>query len=227
MMSAPLLQAHEVKRTYRTAHAKIDLFAGLSFEIQTGEKVAVMGASGSGKSTLLHMLGGLDTPDSGSVFFKGTSLYDSSHRWRCRYRHQQIGFVFQGYHLLSELTILENVALPAQVTEGSSRSLKQAKELLAAVGLEDRLQHRPQELSGGEQQRAAVARALINHPAIILADEPTGNLDQDTGDKVLHYLFQLIEGRGHSLVMVTHSPSVADRCDKQWMLDQRVLKEVS
>ncbi|OUX36720.1 MAG: hypothetical protein CBE26_04860 [Kiritimatiellaceae bacterium TMED266] len=226
MISVPLLQASEVKRTYCTAHANIDLFNGLSFAIQAGEKVAVMGASGSGKSTLLHMLGGLDTPDSGSIFFKGTSLYESSHRWRCRYRHQQIGFIFQGYHLLSELTILENVALPAQASGGSSHSVKQAKELLAAVGLEDRLQHRPQELSGGEQQRAAVARALINHPAIILADEPTGNLDRDTGDKVLHYLFQLIEGRGHSLVMVTHSPSVAGRCDKKWMLEQRVLKEV-
>ncbi len=226
-MAAPLLCVHNVKRTYRTVHSEIDLFDGLSFEIEAGDKVAVMGASGSGKSTLLHMLGGLDAPDSGDIVFKGTSIVEASHRWRCQYRHQQIGFIFQGYHLLSELTVVENVALPAQIMEGHGRSLRMAKELLEAVGLEDRLQHRPQELSGGEQQRAAVARALINHPAIILADEPTGNLDEETGDKVLHYLFQLIELRGHSLVMVTHSPSVADRCDKQWRLEKRVLKEVS
>jgi lipoprotein-releasing system ATP-binding protein len=118
-MAAPLLCVHDVKRTYRTAHSEIDLFDGLSFEIEAGDKVAVMGASGSGKSTLLHMLGGLDAPDSGDIVFKGTSIVEASHRWRCQYRHQQIGFIFQGYHLLSELTVVENVALPAQIMEGA------------------------------------------------------------------------------------------------------------
>ena len=148
-----------------------------------------------------------------------------SHPLRCEYRHQHIGFIFQSYHLLSELTIQENVALPAQICKGR-RSAMQLAEELEAIGLSDRLTHRPQELSGGEQQRAAIARALINDPSLILADEPTGNLDAATSEKVLHYLFQLIKSRGHSLVVVTHTQRVAELCAKNYILEAGILKEV-
>ena len=225
-MNAPLLRASLLERRYKTVHTQIDLFKQLCFEMWDKDTVSIMGSSGSGKSTLLHTLGGLESPDEGEVFFRGHSIYKMGHRLRCEYRHQHVGFIFQSYHLLSELTIQENVALPAQIRTGRRSAMQLAEELLEAIGLSDRLTHRPQELSGGEQQRAAIARALINKPSLILADEPTGNLDEETGEKVLHYLFQLMKSRGHSLVIVTHTQRVAELCAKNYILEAGILKEV-
>mgnify|MGYP001266759139 CR=1 FL=1 len=225
-MNIPLLRTSLLERRYKTAHTQIDLFKQLCFEMSEKDTVSIMGASGSGKSTLLHAMGGLDCPDAGEVFFRGDSIYKMGHRWRGTYRNQHVGFIFQSYHLLSELTIQENVALPAQIHKGRKNAMHMAEELLDAIGLSDRLTHRPQELSGGEQQRVAIARALVNNPSLILADEPTGNLDAATGEKVLHYLFQLIESRGHSLVLVTHTQQVAELCAKNYMLKAGILKEV-
>ena len=225
-MKAPILRASLLERRYKTAHTQIDLFKQLCFEMWDGDTISIMGASGSGKSTLLHTLGGLEAPDKGEVFFREDAIYKMGNRWRCEYRHQYVGFIFQSYHLLNELTIQENVALPAQIRKGRRIAMQMAEELLEAIGLSDRLLHRPQELSGGEQQRAAIARALINNPSLILADEPTGNLDTTTGEKVLHYLFQLIKSRGHSLVIVTHTQFVAELCAKNYILEAGILKEV-
>lgn len=225
-MNTPLLRTSLLERRYKTAHTQIDLFNQLCFEMWDKDTVSIMGASGSGKSTLLHTMGGLESPDAGEVFFRGNSIYKMGHRWRGDYRHQHVGFIFQSYHLLGELTIQENVALPVQIRKGRKRAMHMAEELLDAIGLSDRLTHRPQELSGGEQQRAAIARALINNPSLILADEPTGNLDAATGEKVLHYLFQLIKSRGHSLVLVTHTQHVAELCAKNYILEAGILKEV-
>ena len=218
-----ILQAENIKRSYTIGQTTLDVLKGVSLEVKTGETVAIMGESGSGKSTLLHVMGGLDNPKGGKVDFKGQSVYGMSSARRSRFRAENVGFVFQSFHLLPELDILENVALPAMALR-SARDLKErAAELLTEVGLGNRIGHRPQELSGGEQQRVALARALMNEPDLIFADEPTGNLDSKTGDKVLHYLFQLVSGRGHTLVLVTHSKDVAARCSRQLVLKDGLL----
>lgn len=218
-----ILKADDLHRRYTIGRTTLDVLNGVSLEIHEGESVSIMGESGSGKSTLLHVLGGLDTPKTGSVYFKEKSVYRMSSARRARFRAENVGFVFQAFHLLPELDILENVALPSMALSGRSVATERAKDLLAEVGLGDRIAHRPQELSGGEQQRVALARALMNNPDLILADEPTGNLDSSTGDKVLHYLFQLAESRGHTLVLVTHSPAVAERCERQLYLKDGLL----
>jgi putative ABC transport system ATP-binding protein len=218
-----ILQAEKFKRTYSIGKTILDVLKGVSLEVKTGETVSIMGESGSGKSTLLHVLGGLDTPKVGQVHFKGQSVYGMSNARRSRFRAENVGFVFQSFHLLPELDILENVALPSMALRSGGAAKERATELLQEVGLGDRIGHRPQELSGGEQQRAALARALMNKPDIIFADEPTGNLDSRTGDKVLHYLFQLAERGGHTLVLVTHSRDVAARCSRQLVLKDGLL----
>lgn len=213
-----ILQAENIARSYTIGKTTLEVLKGVSLEVKAGESVAIMGESGSGKSTLLHVMGGLDTPKTGTVHFQGQSVYGMSGARRSRFRAQNVGFVFQSFHLLPELDILENVALPAMAIRSTSDAKARATELLKQVGLGERIGHRPQELSGGEQQRAALARALMNEPDLVFADEPTGNLDSKTGDKVLHYLFQLAEGRGHTLVLVTHSKDVAARCSRQLLL---------
>lgn len=218
-----ILQAETIRRTYSLGKTTLDVLKGVSLEVKTGETVSIMGESGSGKSTLLHVLGGLDTPKAGSVHFKGQSVYGMSSGRRARFRAENVGFVFQSFHLLPELDILENVALPAMAMRSAGDAKKRAKDLLEEVGLGARMGHRPQELSGGEQQRAALARALMNEPDLIFCDEPTGNLDSKTGDKVLHYLFQLVAGRRHTLVLVTHSKDVAERCSRRLFLKDGVL----
>ncbi len=220
MIMESLLKSENIERSYTIGKTTMDVLKGVSLDVKAGETVSIMGESGSGKSTLLHVLGGLDTPKGGSVHFKGESVYEMSGVRRARFRAQNVGFVFQSFHLLPELDILENVALPAMAVRAGGKSKERAAELLTEVGLGERIGHRPQELSGGEQQRAALARALMNEPDIIFCDEPTGNLDSKTGDKVLHYLFQLVASRGHTLVLVTHSKDVASRCSRQ-----RVLKD--
>lgn len=221
-----ILSAEGLERSYTIGRTTLDVLKGVSLEIQAGETVSIMGQSGSGKSTLLHVLGGLDNPRVGKVHFKGQSVYGMSGPRRARFRAENVGFVFQAFHLLPELDIVENVALPAMAQRANGRAARQrAKELLEEVGLGERIGHRPQELSGGEQQRVAIARSLMNDPDIIFADEPTGNLDSKTGAKVLHYLFQLVETRRHTLVLVTHSQEVASNCSRELFLKDGALSQ--
>jgi predicted ABC-type transport system involved in lysophospholipase L1 biosynthesis ATPase subunit len=216
----PILSANNIGRAYTIGKTTLNVLNDVSMDIYEGQTVSIMGQSGSGKSTLLHVLGGLDTPKTGEVHFKGQNVYRMSSVRRARFRAENVGFVFQSFHLLPELDIVENVALPAMAKRtGKESSMARAKALLEEVGLGERIGHRPQELSGGEQQRVAIARALINDPDIIFADEPTGNLDSKTGDKVLHYLFQLVSARRHTLVLVTHSREVASRCARELHLE--------
>lgn len=215
---ALIVEARDVHRDFTIDSTSIHVLKGVSLQVKAGEALSIMGASGAGKSTLLHILGGLDRPTRGSVAFNGESLYDLPNRSRTEIRATKIGFVFQAYHLLPELDLLENVMLPALSRFGASRreagNRRRALDLLERVGLRERASHRPMELSGGEQQRAALARALMNEPEIVFADEPTGNLDSKTGDLVLHYLFELTREKGHTLVVVTHNDEVAKRCDR-------------
>ena len=216
------LFADNITKTYVLPHKKVDVLKGASFSVEKGEKVAIVGKSGSGKSTLLHLLGGLDSPDAGTVFHGDVDLYKLSPRLRSEHRAKNLGFVFQAYHLLPEMDIVENVMLPAMALGTVKHPRKRAEELLDAVGLKDRLTHTPMELSGGEQQRVALARAMMNNPKLLLADEPTGNLDSATGATVLDLLFQMSEG--HALIMVTHSKDIAARCDRVVVLENGQLK---
>lgn len=212
-----MLEATDLHKTYTLPHKRVEVLKGASIHVAKGERVAIVGRSGSGKSTLLHVLGGLDRPESGRVCVAGQSLYDVSQRVRTAVRAAKIGFVFQSYHLLPEMDVTENVMLPAMtgVLKITRLQMRQrALTLLEQVGLADRATHMPLELSGGEQQRVALARALINEPALILADEPTGNLDRSTGSQIMELLFGLSRTRELALVMVTHSPETAALCDR-------------
>ncbi|MDD2461199.1 MAG: ABC transporter ATP-binding protein [Kiritimatiellia bacterium] len=212
-----MLDATDLHKTYVLPHKRVEVLKGAALRVAQGERVAIVGRSGAGKSTLLHVLGGLDRPDAGEVSIDGQPLYALSQRRRTALRAAKIGFVFQSYHLLSEMDVTENVMLPAMtgVLRLSRRQVRQrALTLLEQVGLADRATHMPLELSGGEQQRVALARALITDPALILADEPTGNLDRLTGAQIMELLFGLSCSRALSLVMVTHSPETAALCDR-------------
>jgi len=221
-----LIDAENLHKRYLLKKHEISVLSGADLKVDRGETVAVVGRSGSGKSTLLHILGGFDRPDkeSGSVAIDGVDIYGVSAARRTRVRATKIGFVFQSYHLLNEMDVLENVVLPAMAI-GNNNAASRAIELLDAVGVADRLHHTPMELSGGEQQRVAIARALINNPAVILADEPTGNLDSETGSTVLELLFKLTKDRDHALVMVTHNRQVAETCDRTLFLENGKLEE--
>lgn len=222
-----LLCGRELRKTYVVGACRIEVLRGVSLEVRTGERVAITGPSGAGKSTLLHALGGLDRPTSGSVEFRGQEVYAMSSRARSAFRARQVGFVFQSYHLLPELDVLENVLLPTMTAWSPHRSLasrrERARGLLTAVGLGERLHHTPMELSGGEQQRVAIVRALINAPELVLADEPTGNLDSVTGEQVLQCLFALTTAQQHTLVLVTHNTDLAARCDRVLRLKDGLL----
>ena len=213
------IEAWNLHRIYTIGKASLHVLKDVSLQVRRGETLSIMGASGAGKSTLLHILGGLDQPTGGQVLFNGQAIYHLPNRTRNEIRAKKIGFVFQAYHLLPELDVLENVMLPAMSRFGAvrmtGRNGQRAMDLLEKVGLGERAVHRPMELSGGEQQRVALARALMNDPEIVLADEPTGNLDSKTGDLVLRYLFDLTKERGHTLLVVTHNEAVAQRCDRQ------------
>ncbi|OGV85037.1 MAG: hypothetical protein A2340_10050 [Lentisphaerae bacterium RIFOXYB12_FULL_60_10] len=222
-----VIRAEGLQKSYRLRGVTLDVLRDVNLNVRPGETVAIVGISGAGKSTLLHVLGGLDHPAAGRVWIEGRDVYQLSESRRTALRAAVIGFVFQSYQLLPEMTVLENVLLPAMAL-GRVRSIGgdarvRACDLLAAVGLSDRLAHRPMELSGGEQQRVALARALMNDPQVILADEPTGNLDRGTGGEVLEYLFTLTRQRGHALVLVTHNETVARTCDRVWRLQAGVL----
>ena len=207
------LEASDLRRSFRIGQNRIDVLRGVSLSVHRGECVFLCGASGAGKTTLLYTLAGMEPPESGSVRFEGRSLYGVGEGERTRLRGLRMGFVFQGYFLLPELTALENVALPLMIGRRPSREA--ATGLLERVGLGERLHHLPAELSGGEQQRVAVARALVNDPTILFADEPTGNLDSKTGESIVGLLLDLVRERGKTLVVVTHDAQLATRGDRR------------
>lgn len=218
MSEEPLVAAEDVHKAYPLGPRTLEILRGVTLAVARGEKLALVGASGAGKSTLLNVLGGLDRPTAGRVRFEGRSLYEIAGPVRTALRARRIGFVFQAFHLLPELTLLENVALPTLSLGAPRRSpgerRRRALQLLERVGLGERLTHRPDELSGGEQQRAGLARSLVNDPDLVLADEPTGNLDSASGEQVLGCLFDLVREGDRTVVLVTHNPAVAARCDR-------------
>jgi putative ABC transport system ATP-binding protein/lipoprotein-releasing system ATP-binding protein len=209
----PQLVARDLSRSFKIGPRRIEVLRDVSLEVRHGEAVFLCGASGAGKTTLLYTLSGLERPDSGTVEFEGRQLYSGSSGSQARFRNRKMGFVFQGYFLLPELTALENVSLPGMIS--GRGKLDTAEASLRAVGLEDRMHHLPPELSGGEQQRVAIARALTNDPDIIFADEPTGNLDSKTGDAIMDLLLELARGRQKTLLVVTHDARLASRGDRQ------------
>ncbi len=214
-MSEPLLSARAVHKTYMLGKRSLEVLRGVDVELQRGDFLALRGASGAGKSTLLYLLGGLDTPDQGEIRLAGRNLAGLS-RWElARLRNKEVGFIFQAYYLLPELDALENVCLPARMTRTPAAVAEaRGRDLLARVGLKERVEHKPYELSGGEQQRVAIARALINQPDLILADEPTGNLDSHTGEEIIELLCSLRAEKQTTLVMATHDAKVAARAPK-------------
>jgi predicted ABC-type transport system involved in lysophospholipase L1 biosynthesis ATPase subunit len=222
MERTPQLVARDLFQSFRMGARQIEVLRGISMEIAYNEAVFLSGASGAGKTTLLYTLAGLERPESGTVEFEGRRLYSGSSAMQARLRSEKMGFVFQGYFLLPELTALENVLLPAMIARRPTRS--DAEESLAAVGLSDRMQHLPAELSGGEQQRVAIARALTNNPDIIFADEPTGNLDSKTGDAIIDLLLNLARERNKTLLVVTHDARLAARGDRQLHIKDGVLQ---
>jgi ABC-type lipoprotein export system ATPase subunit len=211
----PFLIASALRKTYSLGRNTIEVLHGVDFAVQRGEFVALLGSSGAGKSTLLHLLGGLDRPNGGEIRFDGTLLAGLGSAELARLRNRKVGFVFQAYHLLPELDALENVCLPARLQRVSPATAeKKGRELLARVGLAARLDHKPYELSGGEQQRVAIARALINDPELILADEPTGNLDSQTGEGIIDLLCALRNDLQATLLIATHDARVAQRAPR-------------
>jgi ABC-type lipoprotein export system ATPase subunit len=204
------LGAHEVHKSYALNKRRLEVLRGVSLGVTRGEILALQGASGAGKSTLLHLLGGLDSPDRGTVILDGRAIERGGDNELCRLRNRTIGFIFQAYHLLPELDAVENVALAARMARtGAGQADRAARDLLGRVGLGDRLRHRPGELSGGEQQRVAIARSLVNDPRLILADEPTGNLDSRTGEAIMRLLCDLRAERDATLILATHDARVA------------------
>jgi len=206
-----LFEARKIWKTYADMAVPLDVLRGLDFDLEEGESVGIFGASGTGKSTLLHLLGGLDTPTDGRVTACGFDLGTMSDAELARFRNREVGFVFQFYHLLPEFTALENAMLPALIAGlGRDEATGRANEALGAVGLSERLAHRPAMLSGGEQQRVAIARATVMKPRVVFADEPTGNLDRETGRMVWEYLKELNAERGIALVAVTHNRDLVE-----------------
>ena len=224
-MNSPLLRATGLRKTYRIGSRVVEVLCGVDLTVDAGEFVALRGASGAGKSTLLHLLGGLDRPNHGEVHFRNQSLAALTDGELAKLRVAHIGHIFQAYHLLPELDALENVCLPARIARLDAAVAEQrGRELLRRVGLEHRLEHRPAELSGGEQQRVAIARALVNQPALILADELTGNLDSHTGEEILNLLCELRAERNVTLVIATHDARVAMRAPRVVELVDGALK---
>lgn len=224
-MTQPLMiQVNNLSQRVSVGKEQLTILDQIQLQVKSGEGLAIVGASGSGKSTLLGMLAGLDLPSEGEIFIAGQALHLMDEEQRAKLRSEKIGFVFQSFLLIPELTALENVMLPAEL-----RGIKQARELattlLKEVGLGERLQHKPAKLSGGEQQRVALARAFICQPALLLADEPTGNLDQHTGQKIADLLFRMNQESGSSLVIVTHDVALATRCQRQVLMQAGQLEE--
>lgn len=214
-MNEPLVIAHDLRKTYKLGRRPVEVLRGVSLNVDRGEFVALRGASGAGKSTLLHLIGGLDNADAGEISVAGQPFHSMSGSQLARYRTEKIGFIFQAYHLLPEFDALENVCIPGRIARHPlPQVISRARELLRRVGLGERLDHRPTELSGGEQQRVAIARALINNPEIIIADEPTGNLDSHTGAQILDLLTEIRAERETTLLIATHDLKVAERAPR-------------
>ncbi|WP_429208504.1 ABC transporter ATP-binding protein [Aeromonas veronii] len=227
MSSTPIIVVKGLGKSVRLGQESLTILEGINLQVNSGETVALVGASGSGKSTLLGLLAGLDLPSQGDIEILGKSLGELDEEGRARLRAEQIGFVFQSFLLLPTMTALENVMLPAEL-RGERDCEPRARELLAAVGLGERLHHLPPRLSGGEQQRVAIARAFMTRPSLLLADEPTGNLDSKTGEKVIELLFELNRKHGTTLVVVTHDHQLAERCQRQLVMTaSRLDREVA
>jgi lipoprotein-releasing system ATP-binding protein len=206
-----LIKAQNIKKSF----GKLEVLKGINLEIPKGKIHSIVGASGAGKTTLLQILGTLSKPDSGEIFFNDINISTFSEKQMATFRNQEIGFVFQFHHLLPEFTALENVCIPAFIAKKSkAEAEKRAKELIKYLGLTDRMEHKPSELSGGEKQRVAVARALVNNPSVVLADEPSGNLDSANRDELHELLFQMRDDFGQTFIIVTHDDNFADRSDK-------------
>jgi lipoprotein-releasing system ATP-binding protein len=227
-----LLQTHQLHKSYRKGPVVIPVLRGVNLKVRQGDLTAIVGQSGSGKSTLLHVLGTLDAPDSGEIHFEGNRIDNLPARGRDVLRNRHFGMIFQFYHLLPELTTLENVLIPLMIHEGAWRywwnkrqHVQRARQLLEMVGLDHRLKHRPRELSGGEMQRAAIARALIAGPRVLLADEPTGNLDGTTGREILEILRSLNARENLTIVMVTHDTTIAHQADRMVRLIEGRVEE--
>lgn len=222
-----ILRATGVARTYDDGTFTVPVLRGIYLRVESGEQVAIVGASGSGKSTLLHLMGGLDIPTAGQVEINGQDLFKLNETDRGLLRNQALGFIYQFHHLLAEFTALENVAMPLLIRRVSNRqALDQARDMLAHVGLEDRLHHKHSELSGGERQRVAVARALVTRPLVVLADEPTGNLDRENAESVYELMLQLNRDLGTTLIVATHDTALAQRMDRVLKLEDGVLNAV-
>jgi lipoprotein-releasing system ATP-binding protein len=219
-----LITAAGIKKSFQTEAGRLEVLKGIDLEVSRGEMIAIVGASGVGKSTLLHILGTLDRPTEGTVFFEGDDLFSYDERRLASFRNRRIGYVFQFHHLLPEFSAVENVMMPALIAgERDGRARNRAEEILGELGLSARLDHRPGELSGGEQQRVAIARALIMDPLAVLADEPTGNLDTHTGDSLFQLLEEINRSKGITFVIVTHNDLLARRCKRVVrMVDGRI-----
>ena len=220
-----ILRCQQLGMTYTEGPNNVEVLKAINLQIEKGERIAIIGKSGSGKSTLLHLLGGLDLPSTGSVWIDGQEMSGVSDKRRGEIRNQYLGFVYQFHHLLPEFTAIENVAMPLFIRGIDEATAKaKASEILSEMGLGHRLEHRPVELSGGERQRAAIARALVTEPNVVLADEPTGNLDEVTAQTVFEMMLELNQRIGTALVMVTHDPNLAAKMDKIYHLESGVLR---
>lgn len=225
-VSETILSCVDLYKSYAEGGLKVDVLRGINLQVAKGESIAIMGTSGSGKSTLLHLLGGLDLPNKGQISIVGKNTSTLSDAQRGKLRNESLGFIYQFHHLLPEFTALENVAMPLLISDNcdANTAAKSARDLLEKVGLGARLEHKPGELSGGERQRAAIARAMVSKPECILADEPTGNLDEKTADQVFNLMLELKQDIGTSFIMVTHNQSLAEKMDKTYQLHDGLLQ---